>query len=109
MSTLKSIGRSENGPDECACKTTEARHRLACAVLLRSACACVFSLVFGFYRHSVCCRCGIPRRLAGATDGNARVRKLGYETNNCILSRKLSSSAYAWLLGAVLMAAECGL
>ena len=57
--TLKSIGSSENGPDEYVCKTTEAQHGLACAVLLHSACACVFSLippVFRFYRHmhSVC-------------------------------------------------------
>ena len=54
VSTLKSIGSSENGPEECVYETTEARHELACAVLLGSACARVFSLVFRFDRHSAC-------------------------------------------------------
>ena len=46
---LKSIGSSENGPDKCVCKSTEARHGLASAVrLLRSACACMFSLIARF-------------------------------------------------------------
>ena len=51
---LKSIGSSEKGPEVCVCKTTEALHELACAVLLGSACTCVFSLVLRFYRHSAC-------------------------------------------------------
>ena len=85
MSTLKSIGSSENGPDECVCKTTEARHVLACAVLLRSACACVFSLILRFYRHSVI-RC--YRQTA-----NAVVRKLGYEASNFRVSCHGSSVA----------------
>ena len=54
VSMLKNIGSSESSPDECVCQTTEARHGLASAVLLRSACACVFSLIFRFYGHSVC-------------------------------------------------------
>ena len=65
---LKSIDSNENGPDECVCKTTEARYRLASAVLLRSACACVFSLIFRFYRDSSL-PLAVPRRLVGATDG----------------------------------------
>ena len=89
--TLKSIGSSENGPDECVCKTTEARHGLASAVLLRSACACVFSLIFRFYRHmhSVC----RLRYHEGLQTANARVRKLGYEANNFRVSCHRSSVA----------------
>ena len=52
--TLASMGGYENGTDEYFCKTTEAWHGLACAVLLRSAFACVLGLVFKFSRHSIC-------------------------------------------------------
>ena len=52
--TLESIGGSENSPDEHVCETTEAWHGLACTVLLRSAFACVFGLVFRFSCHSIC-------------------------------------------------------
>ena len=85
---LKSIGSSENGPDKCVCKTTETRHGLVSAVrLLRSACACMFSLIFSFYRHSVCC-CGTTKVIR-----NSRVRKLGYEANNFRVSCRGSSVA----------------
>ena len=51
---LESIGGSENSPDEHVCKTTEAWHGLACTMLLRSAFACMFGLVFRFSCHSIC-------------------------------------------------------
>ena len=110
MSTLKSIGSSENGPEECVCKTTEARHGLACVVLLCSACACVFSLVFRFYRHSVC-RLRYHEGWQVLQTANARLRKLGYEANNFRVSCHGSSVAVHGFydLGTVLMAAECGL
>ena len=47
-------------PDKCACKTTKAWHRLLCAVLLRSTCACVLAS----YSAAL-----LLRRLVGATDG----------------------------------------
>ena len=50
---LESIGGTENSPDEHVCETTEAWHGLACTVLLRSAFAYVFGLVFRFSRHSI--------------------------------------------------------
>ena len=59
MSTLKSIGSSENGPEECVCETTEARHELACPVLLGLACIQVFSP----QRLPL----AVPRTLVGAT------------------------------------------
>ena len=52
--TLESKGGSENSPDEHVCETTEAWHGLACTVLLRSAFASVFGLVFRFSCHSIC-------------------------------------------------------
>ena len=51
--TLESIGGSENSSDEHVCETTEAWHGSACTVLLRSAFACVFGLIFRFSCHSI--------------------------------------------------------
>ena len=65
---LKRIDSNENGPDECVCKTTEARYGLASTVLLRLACACVFSLIFRVYRDSSL-PLAVPRKLVGTTDG----------------------------------------
>ena len=45
------VGGSENCPDECV--ISKAGRRLACAVLLCSVRACVFSLVSRFSCHSV--------------------------------------------------------
>ena len=61
--TLASIGGSENGPDEHVRKTTEARHKLACAVVLVLACLASYPgfLVITF----AACH---TRRLVGATD-----------------------------------------
>ena len=50
----ESIGGSKNSPDEHVCETTEAWHGLACTVLLCSAFACVFGLIFRFSCHSIC-------------------------------------------------------
>ena len=111
VSTLKSIGSSENGPEECVCETTEARHELACAVLLGSACACVFSLVFRFYRHGAC-RFRYHEGWQVLQTANARLRKFGYEAKNfrvTVLSRSSVAVHGVYDLGTVLMAAECGL
>ena len=54
-------------------KTMEAQHGLASAVLLCSACACVFSLVFRFLLPQRL-QLAVPRRLVGATAETANTR-----------------------------------
>ena len=48
VSTLESRGGGENVPDGCVRKTTEAWHGLVCAVMLRSASACMLASYSGF-------------------------------------------------------------
>ena len=73
---LESIDGSENSPDEHVCETTEAWHGLACTVLLRSAFACVFGLVFRFSCHSIC-------RLPFAACGTRRLVAMRYTDGKC--------------------------